>query len=305
MGEHSRTLSIKEKVKRQIPSTKVKSIIPSLSCIYFPNFLQKQILCLGAFLFLIFPHPFTLSAQNRIPSKGHSEAHAHNDYEHEKPLFDALSQGFTSVEADVWLIKGELYVKHNKPVKLSTTPSLEELYLKPLARIFEARKDGMYENLDRPFFLMIDIKSEAEPSYQVLKEKLKAYAYLLQGEKPPLLIFLSGNRPIELVKSETDPLVGMDGRPEDLGQGYSKEFMPVISQRFSKIIKWNGKSPLPPEQFAVLENLANRCHQEGKRLRLWASPETKLCWQKLREAGIDLINTDKLEALHLFLSENE
>ncbi|NVJ48512.1 MAG: hypothetical protein HWE07_15355, partial [Cytophagia bacterium] len=40
-------------------------------------------------------------------------AHAHNDYEHERPLFDALENGFTSVEADVYLIDGELYVYHD------------------------------------------------------------------------------------------------------------------------------------------------------------------------------------------------
>lgn len=35
-------------------------------------------------------------------------AHAHNDYEHARPLLDALDHGFTSVEADVWLVDGEL-----------------------------------------------------------------------------------------------------------------------------------------------------------------------------------------------------
>ncbi|HEY3789313.1 MAG TPA: hypothetical protein VGL71_10685, partial [Urbifossiella sp.] len=30
-------------------------------------------------------------------------AHAHNDYEHKRPLLDALEQGFCSVEADIWL----------------------------------------------------------------------------------------------------------------------------------------------------------------------------------------------------------
>lgn len=29
-------------------------------------------------------------------------AHAHNDYEHDRPLFDALDSGFKSVEADVF-----------------------------------------------------------------------------------------------------------------------------------------------------------------------------------------------------------
>lgn len=37
-------------------------------------------------------------------------AHAHNDYEHARPLFDALERGFNSVEADVHLVDGRLLV---------------------------------------------------------------------------------------------------------------------------------------------------------------------------------------------------
>ena len=42
-------------------------------------------------------------------------AHAHNDYRHGRPLQDALEHGFTSIEADVLLINGELYVGHAMP----------------------------------------------------------------------------------------------------------------------------------------------------------------------------------------------
>ena len=42
-----------------------------------------------------------------------AQAHAHNDYEHPRPLLDALDHGFTSVEADVWLVDGELLVAHD------------------------------------------------------------------------------------------------------------------------------------------------------------------------------------------------
>lgn len=42
------------------------------------------------------------------------QAHAHNDYEHDRPLQDALSHGFSSVEADVWLVDGELLVAHDR-----------------------------------------------------------------------------------------------------------------------------------------------------------------------------------------------
>jgi hypothetical protein len=49
-------------------------------------------------------------------------AHAHNDYEHARPLFDALDRGFCSVEADVYLIDGELLVAHDrKDVKAGRT----------------------------------------------------------------------------------------------------------------------------------------------------------------------------------------
>ena len=41
-------------------------------------------------------------------------AHAHNDYMHERPLFDALENGFRSVEADVFSKGDSLYVAHNR-----------------------------------------------------------------------------------------------------------------------------------------------------------------------------------------------
>jgi len=33
-----------------------------------------------------------------------TQAHAHNDYAHARPLFDALDQGFCSVEAYIFLL---------------------------------------------------------------------------------------------------------------------------------------------------------------------------------------------------------
>ena len=40
------------------------------------------------------------------------QAHAHNDYYHKRPLLDALSHGFCSVEADVFLKNGNLLGGH-------------------------------------------------------------------------------------------------------------------------------------------------------------------------------------------------
>jgi len=64
-----------------------------------------------------------------------SRAHAHNDYEHARPLSDALDHGFCSVEADIWLVGDELLIGHDRK-DLKAGRTLETLYLDPLrARI--------------------------------------------------------------------------------------------------------------------------------------------------------------------------
>src|SRR3954469_7012674 len=60
-------------------------------------------------------------------------AHAHNDYEHARPLAEALEHGFTSVEADIWLVDGQLLVAHDRD-KVDTARTLESLYLAPLRK---------------------------------------------------------------------------------------------------------------------------------------------------------------------------
>src|SRR5256885_2951300 len=53
--------------------------------------------------------------------------HAHNDYEHPHPLFDALDAGARSVEADVFLVNGKLLVAHSW-VDVRPERSLQSLY---------------------------------------------------------------------------------------------------------------------------------------------------------------------------------
>lgn len=255
-------------------------------------------LCIG----LLSPiHSLAQVPTDSISPIAHPRAHAHNDYEHTLPLWNALQHGFMSVEADVWLINGVLYVKHFKPKNLEETPTLNKLYLEPLSAIISKQKGRVYPNNPAPFYLMIDIKHEGIATYEALKKMCKPYLPLLEGENPPLKIFLSGARPIEQMLADKHVFMGIDGRPEDIGKGYSAADMPVISQRYGKITKWKGKTPISEEEFQVLKNLADACHKEGKKLRLWASPETELAWKTLLDAGIDLLNTDKLEEMDLFL----
>src|SRR5690242_14417672 len=70
-------------------------------------------------------------------------AHAHNDYEHQRPLFDALSHGFCSVEADIYTTNSQLLVAHNiKDVKPERT--LQALYLDPLRKLAKKHHGKIY-----------------------------------------------------------------------------------------------------------------------------------------------------------------
>lgn len=231
----------------------------------------------------------------------HLNAHAHNDYEHDRPLFDALENGFISVEADVHLKGGQILVSHDKPVKGSKT--IEKLYLDPLDSLIKKNGGSIYQHLNVPFFLMIDIKTNGEETFKTLIKLLSNYAKYLNtpGKKGAVQIFISGNRPIDLIINDPNHLTAIDGRPADLGKGFSQMAMPVISENYKNIISWNGSGSPSGEELDALKKLAARVHGENKKLRLWNIPDQQNAWQVLLDCGVDLINTDKLRELNLFL----
>lgn len=53
-------------------------------------------------------------ASSASPQAVHRRAHAHNDYAHDRPLHAAIENGFCSVEADIFLINGQLLVGHDR-----------------------------------------------------------------------------------------------------------------------------------------------------------------------------------------------
>src|SRR5689334_2700963 len=86
-----------------------------------------------------------------------TRAHAHNDYEHTRPLFDALEQGFGSIEPDIYLVDGDLLVAHNRQ-DVRPERNLEKLYLAPLKKRFDETKE-ILPGL-KTLILLVDIKSD-------------------------------------------------------------------------------------------------------------------------------------------------
>jgi hypothetical protein len=223
---------------------------------------------------------------------------AHNDYEHRRPLLDALELGFCAVEADIYLTNKQILVAHDWD-KLSPQRTLESLYLEPLAQRVRANKGKVYK--DGPeFLLLIDIKTEADSTYAALKQVLARYRPILSTfsdqsiSTNAISVILSGNRPIEAVQKESKRLAAIDGRIPDLQAHAGLSLMPLISDNWSKLFRWQGHGAIPEAEKARLQKMVTQAHQQKRKLRLWAAPDTPAAWRLQKDLGIDLINTDKL-----------
>jgi hypothetical protein len=236
-------------------------------------------------------------------------AHSHNDYEHKRPLLDALEQGFCSVEADVHLIQGTLLVGHD-PRELRPDRTLQSLYLEPLKRRINQNGGRVYRG-GPTVTLMIDVKSEARSSYLALKEALKPYQDLLTTfrgetiEPRAITIVISGNRDRKTMSGEAVRYAALDGRLEDLDATTPPPAALVawVSSPWNKVFKWDGKGEMPAEYRAKLKDLVTRAHAQKRLIRFWESPDTIDTWKALSDAGVDLINTDDLAGLAKFLNK--
>ncbi|HEV8354186.1 MAG TPA: phosphatidylinositol-specific phospholipase C/glycerophosphodiester phosphodiesterase family protein [bacterium] len=241
-----------------------------------------------------------------------ARAHAHNDYEHARPLLDALERGFTSVEADIWLVGGDLLVAHDLAAARPER-TLKALYLDPLRRIVQQNGGRVYAGYGYAFQLLIDIKSDAAATYRALHEQLRGYEPMLTLFTPtatragPILVVISGNRPREIMMGQTLRYAGYDGRVTDLGAlAASKSFMPLVSDNWALQFRWGGLGPMPDDERGKLKSIIDRAHVRGQRVRFWATPDapgaaTEAVWLELLRAGVDYINTDQLDALREFL----
>lgn len=232
--------------------------------------------------------------------------HAHNDYLNRPPLFEALDAHLVSIEADIHLMKGDLYVAHVRPLFRNKKRSLENLYLKPLFEHVQKNDGKVYPNYDGPFYLMIDFKGGSVEMYDRLVELLEPYKEMLTVQENGILkqgavtVFLSGSRPYEAVMRSEPKLAFLDGRPSDIGKQVPSELMPVISDHYKNHLSWNGKGEMPDEQKLKLRKLVSKVHAEGKKLRLWASPDNPNAWKTFKSIGIDFINTDKSKKFAAF-----
>jgi hypothetical protein len=253
--------------------------------------------------------PDSFAEKPNQPSHQVTHAHSHNDYLHERPLLDALDNGFTSVEADVFLVDGELLVGHDYS-QLKPGRTLRGLYLEPLAKRIHTN-DGRVQISSESFYLLIDFKTEGKSTYIQLKKELEPYHSLLteftesSTKRKAITIIISGNRPRSVMVSENRRWAGYDGRISDLEDQPNPHFMPWISDNWRSHIRWDGRGAIPAKEQSKLESFVRQAHANAQMIRFWAAPDTSTSWEIQKNVGVDFINTDRLEDLAEFLNEKE
>jgi hypothetical protein len=240
------------------------------------------------------------------PASPLRQAHAHNDYEHPRPLHDALAQGFCSVEADIYLVDGKLLVAHDRK-DLKPDRTLEALYLDPLRARAKAH-GGQVHPGGPPFWLLIDVKTEAKSTFAALHPVLERYADILSVttdgklDRKAVTVVVSGNADRAGITALTRRYAAIDGRPPDLDGPAPAHLVPWVSDNWRLHFRWAGDGPMPDAEKAKLRTFVEKAHGQGRLVRFWATPENPAVWAELRAAGVDLINTDKLADLRTFLT---
>ena len=234
-------------------------------------------------------------------------AHAHNDYEHPRPLLDALDRGFGSVEADVWLVDGELLVAHDRR-DVRPGRDLRTLYLEPLLARVRAGGGTVHPG-QANFVLLVDVKSAAAPTYAAVAAALADYAAMLtefeegRETRRAVTVILSGNRDEAALRAAPRRLVAMDGRRAHLDSPLPATLIPWISENWRTFSPWSWTGPMPEEVRRNLRDWVARAHARGRRLRFWNVPDTPAAWSELRAAGVDVIGADDLAGLQTFLAQ--
>jgi hypothetical protein len=253
-----------------------------------------------AVLLLLCACPPVLADVDAGPALNPVLKHAHNDYEHQRPLLDALDAKFESVEADVWLNGNDIGVSHTgAPYK----GSLQALYLDPLAARVAANGGSVYGD-GKPFFLWLDLKQSDPKLLDLIASQVDlpfvthfseasdvtraAVTVILTGEVQGKQSLANRAAPRPFTRdsndySPTDPPA--DGK------------WSAYAVSYSSFLKWDGHGTIPASEQRQLENLVNGAHLLGRTLRIYANPDTAEYWKAAKAAHVDFVGADDLTGL--------
>jgi len=224
--------------------------------------------------------------------------HSHNDYAQPKPFYAAWEAGAVSIEADVFLVDGDLKVAHDRK-DIKPSRNLRSMYLEPLLK--ELPKSN------RRVLLLVDIKENGTAVLPVLLKQIAPLSRYLttvrDGKRTErqLLIVASGDRPVAEIQALNPRTVFVDGRLSNgTPEPADPNLAPLISDSWTGQFKWTRANGISLSDQAKLAEITYRTHKNGQILRFWATPDDPNFYPVLANAGVDLIGTDFLTRLAAF-----
>ena len=231
-----------------------------------------------------------------------ANAHSHNDYENKSPFFGAYTETFGSIEADIFLRNDSLIIGH-KEEDLQYRRTLENLYLRPLAE-YTAHNNGQpFKDSSRQLQLMIDMKTEGQPTLNRLVQVLQQYPGLIHCRN--IQIVISGNRPADSLFNSYPPYIWFDG---ELSKHYSTGALSkivMLSDDLKKYTKWDGNTRLARPDYRRLDSMVHYAHRLQKKVRFWDAPDFTAAWKELMKLQVDYINTDRIPELSSFFRQRK
>jgi len=240
-------------------------------------------------------------------------AYAHNDYLNDHPLQDALDGGFRGVEADYFLVDGELLVAHDlEDVRPGRT--LEALYLRPLRERID--RLGCVQPGEPVFFLNIESKREGPETYDALHDLLSNYEDILTTVRDgkvipgPVQVILVGWFP-PLADLAAQPVRYAAGQAhyQDLPADHARHpahLLKLITVKYRDEFAWDGCPPRPGEFTWRLHEIRKvRDAVPGRILRVFAVPGSAEVHAALLAGGVDLIGTKDLQMTRRLLLDLE
>lgn len=245
--------------------------------------------------------------------------HSHNDYWRDLPVYTALSVGCISIEADVWLVNGTLYIGHELSA-LQPARTFDSLYIQPILNILyrqnpttrfingSTTKNGVFDtSSSQILYLFVDLKTDGETTWPYVLsalEPLRSAGYLTTTNgtgitSGPVTIIGTGNTPLEHILNNTHRDYFYDAPLATLSQytNITSLVSPIASTDYEANIGSPNGTTFNATQIDSMVSQINEAKRRGIAARYWNTPGWPIStrnavWAKVLELGAGLLNAD-------------
>ncbi|MDP2342373.1 MAG: hypothetical protein Q8O67_15565 [Deltaproteobacteria bacterium] len=249
------------------------------------------------------PQPTASTAANGL----FHAAHAHNDYEHERPLDDALAAGFASVEVDVWFRDGGVQVSHDA---FGSKGTLDALYLQPLEE--RLAKQRSVHGDGAVFTLWLDLKDGTAELRSALVDALSAREFLVrydaagEADDGAVAVILTGDDASKTAMVNDAALprpFARDSNQLALADRDDDDVVAVALNFGGYLGSWDGTGEAPAGMARQCDCVVDRAHALGRTVRFFGGPDTAASWDFQLDHGVDFVNADDLAGLAALLAD--